>query len=182
MDSILDQIQNAIIEIQQPRSKFQIEKFVLGQHPTKEMQYFQVCLELQDALFNYQNAEIQLKINAKKIEKLQSSGKEIDALKAQQIQLSSNQTKTVMAGAQKELSYLIELWESFDKKFTRDEIESAQGDYWEARLVNNAKAMIMGGSGVNPSHIEAMAQAGVLEKFVEQTRIEAERDLRNLES
>jgi hypothetical protein len=182
MDSTLDQIKNAIIEIQQPRSKFQISKFVIGQHPTEEMQYFQVCLELQDALFNYQNAEIQLKINQKKIEKLQSSGKEIDALKAQQIELSSNQTAVVMAGAKKELAYLVEIWESFEHKYSRDEIEAAQLDYWEARLVNNAKAMIMGGSGVNPSHIEAMAQAGVLEKFVEQTRIEAERELRNLES
>jgi hypothetical protein len=61
---------------------------------------------------------------------------------------------------------LLEIFDSFTHKYTRQEIEQAQPDYWQARLTNNAKAMLMGGSGVNAAHIEAMEQAGVLDKFV----------------
>ncbi len=87
-----------------------------------------------------------------------------------------------MVGAERELTDLVEIWQSFEHKYTRQEIESAQPDYWQARLMNNAKTMIMGGGGVNPAHLEAMSQAGILDKFVEQTRIEAEHEIRNLES
>ena len=181
MDNLLKDIMLSIAEIQQSRSKFQLEKFVIGQHLTPEMQYYQVCLEIQDMLYKYENAKIETEIAKKKIEKLKASGDEIDSLKAQKRELALKQSQIVLFGAERELSDLIDIWKSFDHKYTRKEIESAQPDYWEARLINNAKAMIMGGSGVNPAHLEAMAQAGVLDKFVLE-RVEAERELRNLES
>jgi hypothetical protein len=71
-----------------------------------------------------------------------------------------------MLGAERELAHLVEIWNSFEHKFTRAEIEQAQPDYWQARLTNNARAMLMGGSSVNAAHIEAMEQAGVLDAFV----------------
>ena len=71
-----------------------------------------------------------------------------------------------MLGAEREMKHLIEIWDSFEQKYTREQIEAAQPDYWQARLSNNAKAMLMGGAGVNPAHIEAMEQAGVLDSFV----------------
>jgi hypothetical protein len=55
---MFEDIEKAIAEIQQPRSRFQLERFVLGQHPTPEMQYYQTCIELQDMLYKYKLAEI----------------------------------------------------------------------------------------------------------------------------
>jgi hypothetical protein len=163
---MFENIEAAIAEIQQPRSRFQLERFVLGQHATKEMQYYQVCLELQDTLHKYKLAEINKKRTDLKIERLRSTGDELDELKAQEIQLGQAQTRYAVIGAQRELAHLIDIWESFDHKYTRAEIEAAQPDYWQARLANNAKAMLMGGQSVNPAHIEAMEQAGVLDSFV----------------
>jgi hypothetical protein len=163
---VFENIEAAIAEIQQPRSRFQLERFVLGQHATKEMQYYQVCLELQDTLYKYKLAEINKKRTDLKIERLRSTGDELDELKAQEIELGQAQTRYAVIGAQRELAHLIDIWESFDHKYTRAEIEAAQPDYWQARLANNAKAMLMGGQSVNPAHIEAMEQAGVLDSFV----------------
>jgi len=73
------------------------------------------------------------------------------------------------------MEHLVEIFDSFQHKYTRAEIEAAQPEYWQARLTNNAKAMLMGGSSVNAAHIEAMEQAGVLDSFVaevEQTKKE----------
>jgi hypothetical protein len=163
---MFEAIEQAIAEVQQPRSRFQLERFVLGQHSTPEMQYYQVCIELQDLLYKYKLAEINAKKTQLKIDRLRSTGDELDELKAQEIELGQTQTRFAVIGAQRELAHLIDIWESFEHKYSRDEIESAQPDYWQARLTNNAKAMLMGGSSVNAAHIEAMEQAGVLDSFV----------------
>jgi hypothetical protein len=163
---MFEEIQEAIAEVQQPRSRFQLERFVLGQHATPEMQYYQVCIELQDMIYKYKLAEINKKKTDLKIERLRSTGDELDELKAQEIELGQAQTAFAVIGAQRELAHLIDIWDTFEHKYTREEIEAAQPDYWQARLTNNAKAMLMGGQSVNAAHIEAMEQAGVLESFV----------------
>ena len=167
---MLDEIERAIAEIQQPRSRFQIEKFVLGQHTTPEMQYYQICLELQDMIAKYQQAEIAVKKQELKIKRLRSTGDEMDELKAKEKEIGLRQTKLAMIGAERELNHLIEIWASFEKKYTREEIEEAQPKYWQKRLTKNAEAMLMSGSGVNPAHIEAMEQAGVLQQLIESVK------------
>jgi predicted transcriptional regulator len=163
---LIDKIEQAIAEVQQPRSRFQLERFVLGQHSTPEMQYFQVVMELQDAIYKYKLAQISVKKSQLKIAKLRETGDDLDELKAQERELGLAQTEFAMLGAEREMKHLIEIWKSFEHKYTREEIETAQPDYWQARLTNNARAMLMGGSSVSPSHIEAMEQAGVLDSFV----------------
>jgi hypothetical protein len=161
-----DEIEKAIAEVQQPRSRFQLERFVLGQHRTREMQYYQTCIELQDMIYKYQTAQIAVKKTELKISRLRSTGDELDELKAQEKEIGLRQTKLAMIGAERELNYLVEIFNSFDRKYTRAEIESAQPQYWEARLTGNARAMLMGGTNVNAAHIEAMEQAGVLDKLI----------------
>jgi hypothetical protein len=163
---MLDKIEQAIAEVQQPRSRFQLEAFVLGQHATPEMKYYQTVIELQDAIYKYKLAQINVKKSELKIARLRSTKDELDELKAQELELGLAQTQFAMLGAEREMKHLIEIWDAFEQKFTRAEIEAAQPDYWQARLTNNAKAMLMGGSSVNAAHIEAMEQAGVLDSFV----------------
>lgn len=168
LEKIEKALEKAFVEVSQSRSRFQLERFVLGQHATPEMQYYQTCIELQGLLYTYKLTKIKLKKTELKIAKLRSSGNELNELKAQELELGLAETRVALIGAERELNHLIEIWNSFEHKFSREEIEIAQPDYWKARLTNNAKAMIMGGGGVNPSHIEAMDQAGVLENFVEE--------------
>jgi predicted transcriptional regulator len=163
---MFEEIEKAIAEVQQPRSRFQLERFVLGQHATPEMQYYQTVIELQDAIHKYKLAVINVKKSQLKIDKLRSTGDELDELKAQQRELGLEQTTLAMIGAKREMEHLVEIFDSFEHKYTRAEIEAAQPDYWQARLTNNARAMLMGGSSVNAAHIEAMEQAGVLDSFV----------------
>lgn len=180
---MFDEIELAIAEIQQPRSRFQLQHFVLGQHATPEMQYFQVCLELQDNLHRYRDSELAVKIDEIKMSRLLATGDEVDELEAKRIELNLHQVRLAMIGAQRELTHLVEMWNAFPKKFSRAEIEAAQPDYWEKRLTANASAMIMGGAGVNPAHIEAMEQAGILQGFISQSvGPEGVDDVRYLES
>jgi hypothetical protein len=163
---MFEEINKAIAEVQQPRSRFQLERFVLGQHATEEMRYYQIVLELQDSIYKYKLAQISLKKAELKIKKLRATSDELDELKAQETELGLAQLEFTMLGAEREMKHLLEIFDSFTHKYTRDEIEAAQPDYWQARLTNNAKAMLMGGASVNAAHIEAMEQAGVLDSFV----------------
>lgn len=163
---MFQEVEKAIAEVQQPRSRFQLERFVLGQHATEEMRYYQTVIELQDAIYKYKLAVLSVKKANIKIAKLRATGDELDELKAQQLELGLAQTSFAMVGAEREMKDLLEIFDTFTHKYTREEIEAAQPDYWQARLTNNAKAMLMGGQSVNAAHIEAMEQAGVLESFV----------------
>jgi hypothetical protein len=173
---MFEEIQKAISEVSQPRSRFQLEKFVIGQHATPEMQYYQVCIELQDMIYKLQLAEIGSKKNQIKIERLRATGDEIDELKAQEIELGQAHTNVAILGAKREIAHLLDIWNSFEQKFTRNEIEKAQPDYWKSRLTGNAKAMLIGGASVNPAHIESMQQAGILDEFVAEVQ-ESKREL-----
>lgn len=165
---MLEEIQKSISEIQQARSNFQLKKFIISQHPTAEMQFYQTCIELQDLIYKYRHAELNIKKQNIKVLQLEKSNNETDRIEAEEIKLGIEQTLLAMKGTEREISCLIEIYNSFEKKFTRQEIEDAQFDYWKARLTGNAKAMLMGGVSVNPAHIEAMEQAGVLEEFVKE--------------
>jgi hypothetical protein len=173
---MFDEINKAIAEVQQPRSRFQLERFVLGQHATEEMKYYQTVLELQDAIYKYKLAVINVKKAEIKIAKLRATGDEIDELKAQEKELGLAQTRFAMIGAEREMTALLEIFNSFEHKYTREEIEAAQPDYWQARLTGNARAMLMGGNNVNAGHIEAMEQAGVLEALIAEVQ-ESKREL-----
>jgi hypothetical protein len=163
---MFQEIEKAIAEVQQQRSRFQLERFVLGQHATEEMRYYQTVIELQDAIYKYKLAAINVKKAKLKISKLRATGDELDELKAQEVELGLIQTGFAMVGAEREMKDLLEIFDTFTHKYTREEIEAAQPNYWQARLTNNAKAMLMGGQSVNAAHIEAMEQAGVLDSFV----------------
>jgi predicted transcriptional regulator len=163
---MFSEIEKAIAEVQQPRSRFQLERFVLGQHATSQMKYYQTVIELQDSIHKYKKASIDVKKTELKIARLRATGDQLDELKAQEQELGLIQTQLAMVGAEREMKHLLEIFDTFTHKYTREEIEAAQPDYWQARLTNNAKAMLMGGSSVNAAHIEAMEQAGVLDSFV----------------
>jgi len=162
------EVEAAIAEVQQPRSRFQLERFVTGSHATPEMRYYQTCLELQDMIYKFQVAQISVKKAELKISRLRETKDEMKELKAQETEIGLRQTRLAMIGAERELNDLVAIFDSFETKFTRAEIEAAQPDYWSARLTGNAKAMLMSGTSVNAAHIEAMEQAGVLENFIEE--------------
>lgn len=173
---MIEEIEKAIAEVQQTRSNFQIDKFVVGQHSTKEMQYYQVCIELQDAIYKYQLAKVNLQKEQLLIKRLRESGDELKELEAQEKEITMAQTRLALLGHEREMNYLVNLWNGFATKYTREQIELAQAEYWGKRLTGNAKAMLMGGNNVNAAHIEAMEQAGVLDQLIQEVS-ESKREL-----
>lgn len=137
------------------------------------MQYYQTCLELDSLIQSYEQLKIEVKIKQAKINRLRETSDELKELKAQQHELGLRSLEVTLKATERELEILIDIFFSFPKHYTRAEIEEGQPEYWDKRLTGNAEKMLMGGSGVNYAHIEAMEQAGILEKLI--AEVEASR-------
>lgn len=180
----MDEILKYIREVQQPRSRFQIERFVLGQHDTLHMQFYQLCLELQSSIFSIKKVELDIRKARARAAQLKTSTNEIDLIEAEEIELGLAQTEMVLFGAKRELDILLEIWEQFEHKFSREEIEKNQEEYWHLRLIRQATSQALGQGSVDMGNIDALKQAGALDKFLStQGIIEGGADdVRNLES
>jgi len=157
-------ISDAIAEVQQPRSRFQLVHFVLGQHDTPEMRFYQLCLELQDMGHKLRLAQLSVRKTEVEIRRLVATGDELDAIEAEEKQVGLEQTRIVMLGAERELAILTDLFDE-SQKFTRDEIEHAQPEYWQARLTRQTNLQLMAG-GVQWAQLDSMRQAGFLDELI----------------
>jgi hypothetical protein len=163
----IDEILSSISEIQQSRSRFQLEKFVVGQHDTVEMQYLQVCLEINELITSMELAKLEIRKTSIFIDRLKESSDEIDHIEAEKLQISLRQKALSMYGAQRELEILIDIYNSFSHKYTRQEIEDAQPEYWEKRLFRQAGLQAIGQGYVDMAQLDAVKQIGKLETFLE---------------
>ncbi len=158
-------IADAIAEIQQPRSRYHLIHFVIGQHDTPEMQFYQLMLELQDMGFKLRMAELNVKKTEVEIARLLETGDELDAIEAEEKQVGLEQTQIVMKGAQREIAVLEDIFNEC-QHYTRDEIEHAQPEYWQARLTRQTNLQMMSGN-VQWAQLDSMRQIGLLDDLVE---------------
>ena len=159
-------ITDAIAEVQQPRSRFQLVHFVIGQHDTPEMRFYQLCLELQDMGLKLRLAALSVRKTRVEIGRLEATGDELDAIEAEEKQVGLEQTLIVMAGAEREIAILTDLFNE-STHYTRAEIEHAQPEYWQARLTRQTNLQLMAG-GVQWAQLDSLRQAGLLDDLVAQ--------------
>jgi len=157
-------IHDAIAEVQQPRSRYQLIHFVLGQHDTPEMRFYQLMLELQDMGFKLRMAQLNVRKTEVEIARLLETGDELDAIEAEEKQVGLEQTQIVMRGARREIAILEDIFNTCEH-YTRDEIEHAQPEYWQKRLTRQTNLQIMSG-GVQWAQLDSLRQAGLLDELI----------------
>ena len=165
-------ITDAIAEIQQPRSRFQLVHFVIGQHDTPEMRFYQICLELQDMGYKLRLARLAVSKAQVEIGRLEATGDELDAIEAEEKQVGLDQTRIVMRGAEREVAILTDLFDE-STHYTRAEIDHAQPEYWKARLTRQTNLQVLAGS-VQWAQLDAMRQAGLLDELVADREAQAQ--------
>jgi hypothetical protein len=157
-------IQEKVKAIKQSRSKYQIEKFVIGQHHSPEMQYYQLCLEVESVFNSIAETELRIRKVKAEAEELKATGKESDAIEAEIKLLSIENLEAHLIGSKRELAIFEELFEQYPE-YTREDIEEAQQEYWETRLTRVAQLqMLSRQGGVDWAQLEAVWQAGIMEK------------------
>jgi len=165
-------IAEAIAEVQQPRSRYQLIHFVIGQHDTPEMRFYQLCLELQDMGYKLRLAQLSVRKTEIEIARLLETGDELDAIEAEEKQVGLEQTLIVMAGAEREIAILTDLFDG-STHYTRAEIEHAQPEYWQKRMTRQTNLQIMAGN-VGWSQLDSMRQVGLLDEMIEDREAQAQ--------
>ena len=160
------ELEQAIEAIQQPRSRFQLEHFVVGAHDTPEMRFHQVVLELSAAVPNYRIALISKRRQEREIERLKDSDDPDADLDLEEKQITYGQFCALLIGTERELAALMDIFHSMPH-FTRDEIDHAQPEYWQKRLNRQAQLSIMSGK-VGWADLDALRQIDQLDPLIEE--------------
>jgi hypothetical protein len=79
---IVKEMEESFLAIQMPRTSYVIEKFVVGQHDTIEMQFSQCVLEIQIKVANLKRAKLGKRKIEIQIKELEDKGTEIDQIDA----------------------------------------------------------------------------------------------------
>jgi hypothetical protein len=156
-------LQQALAEIQQPRSEYQLQHFVVNQHDTDPQRYRQCLIEIQTITYTLRTVKLELKKTELEIERLRATGDEINEIEAQIKEVGMEQTRLVMIGAERELQALTNIWLDFPKHYTHDEIEADQRDYWHQRLIRQARLEAMGSGRVGWAQLDALRHIGELD-------------------
>ena len=154
----------ALAECQMPRTRYQLEHFVVGAHDTPEMRFVQVCRELEALHYTIKEVALQIRKTEYEIEDLKEKGDRISLVEAEIKELGLERTRLVAIGAVREYDTLTEMFDAMTH-FTREQIDASQPDYWQSRLGRQVNLQIMSG-GTNWAHLEALEQVGVLTKLV----------------
>jgi len=157
-------IEQAIAEIQQPRSRYMLEHMTLGEHDTPEMRFYYCVIEIADKLRKYRLAEVTRERMEREMVRFKESG-DLDAdLDLREKRIEYDFLLGVMAGAERELGDLFDIYESLEH-FTREQIDANQQEYWEARMTRQTQMQIMSG-GVQWAQLDALRQVGLLDDLV----------------
>ena len=159
-------IEQAIMEIQQPRSRFMLEKMTLGEHDTPEMRFYYCVVELNDKLHKFRKAEIGKERMEREMARLEESDEQDADLDLREKRAEYEFFMGVMAGGERELRDLFDIYEGMEH-FTREQIDTNQQEYWEARMTRQTRMQIMAG-GVQWAQLDAMRQVGLLDDLVDE--------------
>ena len=159
-------LEAAIEAIQQPRTRFQLEHFVIGAHDTPEMQFRQCVMELRSQIRTYRVCDIGRRRMEREVDRLKESD-DLDAdLDLEEKEINLSELLISMRGAEREINCLMDLFNNM-AHFTRDEIDHAQPEYWEKRLNRQAQLSIMAGK-IGWADLDALRQIDQLEPLIEE--------------
>jgi hypothetical protein len=156
-------VYDAFTQITQARTRYQIDKFVIGQHDTDEQRYKQVVLEIQTLVGTIKRIRLSTEKTKIHLNELKTKKDPISQIDAELIELDLEDTELGLQGALKELAYFLEVWENWEHKYTAEEIENMQPAYWNARLSRQASLEAIGSGGtVAWASLDALHQIGML--------------------
>jgi hypothetical protein len=158
---LIKEMENAFDEIQQPRSEYVLQNFVVGQHDTLETQYSQCVLEMMVKYDNIRRAKLNKKKILLKIKEYEEKNTELDQIEADLLKIDLEEQERAMLGALREFEALYKIWQSFPKKYTREELDDNQPFYWAKRLQRQAYQDMQATGRIGVGNHEALRQAGL---------------------
>jgi len=140
----------------QARSNFSLKNFVVGEHATNERQFSQCVLELHVKLNNIRRDQI-------KVEKLKRRLKvEEDNLEIELINLEIEEINFSLLSQMREAGTLYSIY-STSKKYTYQQIQEAEEEYWYKRLSKQAMLDVASHGRISVGNLDALRMAKIVD-------------------
>jgi DNA-directed RNA polymerase subunit M/transcription elongation factor TFIIS len=107
---------------------------------------------------NIRRARLNKKKILIKISEYATRNTELDKVEADILTIDLEEQERAMLGALREFETLYSIWQSFPKKYTREDIDKNQADYWQKRLSRQAQQDIQATGRVGAGNSEALRQ------------------------
>lgn len=159
--SAINEMEDAFSAIQQPRTGYVLEHFVVGQHDTEHQRYAQCVLEMQIKYDNIRRAKLNKRKLEIKIAEFEAKNTELDQIEADIIKIDIEEQDRAMLGALREFEALYKIWQQFPQKFSRADLDSNQEQYWKLRLQRQAYQDMQATGRIGVGNHEALRQIGM---------------------
>ena len=160
----IESLREDIDAIQQPRSDFQLEHFVVGSHDMPGRQRAQAVLELQAKLFSIKRSQLKDERLVIEIEDLRAKSDDktkegkLASLEAEEKNINRIELELARKGTIREARVLLSILERLPK-YTREELQSEEAEYWNRRLSRQSLEDIAASGRVSPGNLDAIVQA-----------------------
>lgn len=155
-----NELKSAFLHNFQGRSKFQLDKFVVGSQYTESRMYSQCVTELQVKYFEVKRLHIDYRRKLQKLEQL------TDPLDIEEIELEIEQLELIMIGHAREFRFLYDMFKSMTP-LTNEELEKAEDDYWIKRLSTQSMIDVESNGVISAGNAEALRQINILSGYTE---------------
>ena len=150
--------------IQMARSPEVLRRFVVGtqaiDHPAQG--WAQTVLELQIKYDDIRRARINAELIQLEIGELESQGTEKSRLEAKLKCIDIEAQNRAMLGAVREFKSLYAIYKGFEKRYTREELDATQIEYWQNRLTRQAMQDQQSNLlGISAGNLQALREANV---------------------
>lgn len=138
------------------------------------MQYYQLVIEAGVLINSIIETELRVEKLKAEAEELLETGKKSDAIEAKIKTHSVDELESQIPGSKRELEIVKKLLNQLPR-FTREEIELAQPEYWETRLKRVAELQMLSTRlGADWAQLEAIYQTGDLGVALESIQVFSE--------
>lgn len=155
----LEEMIKAFDEIQMPRTPYVLENMVVNSKFTMEQKYAQCVLEMSIAYDNLRTAKCNAELKQIEIDEIDTSNRKGE-LEKEIKKIELEQLNRARLGAMREFEYLFNLWKSFGKKYTRQELNEAQEKEYTLRLETQARQDMNATGRISTSNQEGLRQIG----------------------
>ena len=157
---VADELLKAFKEMPQARTDYVLRELVIGQHDTTEQQYAHCVLETRNAYNSLRRSKIFLEKTNYEIEELKKKKDRSQEYELQEKEIDREEHEYAVISKLREFNCLYKLWQSFPKKFTREETNANQKEYWDKRAIRQANQDLIGTGRVGIGNQDLLRQIG----------------------
>lgn len=161
MDDIIAELQQDFEAIAMARPPYVLEKFVVGNHDHPAQQWAHCVLEMRIKYDALRRAKISREMLQAEIKQLESSGDEEDGLKADLKRIDIEEQDRAVLGAMREFEALYEIYQRFERRYSREELNGFQIEYWQARITRQANQDLLSTGRISEANLEALQNVGL---------------------